>query len=138
MIGRFTRVTPATRVGERLAEAGPRLINDARNATPRRSGAASRSWRAQLIGVGGRRPRLEISNEMPYGMVLVFGHRGPYDIPNAFGYGPSFGIGGRFSGHFHPANRANQSLQAWAASIPGVGRIILRDAAGDILRDLRP
>lgn len=26
----------------------------------------------------------------------------PYDIPNAFGFGPDFGIGGRFGGRFHP------------------------------------
>ena len=26
----------------------------------------------------------------------------PHDIPNAFGWGPNFGIGGRFDGKFHP------------------------------------
>lgn len=27
-----------------------------------------------------------------------------HDIPNAFGGGPLFGIGGRFNGHFHPGS----------------------------------
>lgn len=27
-----------------------------------------------------------------------------HDIPNSFGYGPQFGIGGRFSGKFHPGS----------------------------------
>lgn len=31
----------------------------------------------------------------------------PHNIPNAFGYGPDFGVGGRFSGMFHPGNRPN-------------------------------
>lgn len=42
----------------------------------------------------------------------LFVHEGtrPHDIPNAFGWGPSFGIGGRFGGKFHPGNRANPFL----------------------------
>lgn len=28
----------------------------------------------------------------------------PHDIPNSFGYGPLFGVGGRFGGMFHPGN----------------------------------
>ena len=41
-----------------------------------------------------------------------FIHEGtqPHDIPNAFGYGPTFGIGGRFDGKFHPGNRAYRYL----------------------------
>jgi hypothetical protein len=34
----------------------------------------------------------------------------PHDIPNAFGFGPDFGIGGRFDGKFHPGNAANPFL----------------------------
>ena len=43
----------------------------------------------------------------------LFVHEGtvPHDIPNAFGYGPTFGIGGRFSGHFHPGNKPNPFLR---------------------------
>lgn len=42
----------------------------------------------------------------------IFVHEGtvPHDIPNAFGWGPTFGIGGRFSGKFHPGNKANRFL----------------------------
>jgi hypothetical protein len=31
----------------------------------------------------------------------------PHDIPNAFGRGPFFGIGGRFKGKFHPGTKPN-------------------------------
>lgn len=31
----------------------------------------------------------------------------PHDIPNAFGYGHDFGIGGRFDGFFHPGSTKN-------------------------------
>ena len=42
----------------------------------------------------------------------LFVHEGtkPHNIPNAFGWGPTFGIGGRFSGMFHPGNAANRFL----------------------------
>jgi hypothetical protein len=45
----------------------------------------------------------------PYDLYI---HEGadPHDIPNAFGYGPTFGIGGRFDGKFHPGNRAYKYL----------------------------
>lgn len=137
MLGRWARVNTANRLGERLAEAGPKLVNEAKDVTPRRSGAAARSWRAKLVGMGSRTPSLEIDNEMPYGMVLVFGHQGPYDIPNAWGRGPGFGIGGRFGGKFHPANKPNMALAAWADSIAVKGRVLLRDAGGDVIRDLK-
>lgn len=32
----------------------------------------------------------------------------PHDIPNAFGWGPTFGIGGRFDGKFHPGGRPHR------------------------------
>jgi hypothetical protein len=34
----------------------------------------------------------------------------PHDIPNAFGRGPTFGIGGPFAGKFHPGNKPNKYL----------------------------
>lgn len=42
----------------------------------------------------------------------LFVHEGTaaHDIPNAFGWGPKFGIGGRFGGKFHPGNAANRYL----------------------------
>ena len=35
---------------------------------------------------------------------------GPHDIPNAFGYGPTFGIGGRFDGKFHPGSTKHKGF----------------------------
>jgi len=40
----------------------------------------------------------------PYIPFLEYG-TGPHDIPNSFGYGERFGIGGRFSGKFHPGSK---------------------------------
>jgi hypothetical protein len=42
----------------------------------------------------------------------LFVHNGadPHDIPGAFGIPAPFGVGGRFSGRFHPGNRANPYL----------------------------
>ncbi len=34
----------------------------------------------------------------------------PHDIPNAFGWGPQFGIGGRFEGKFHPGTPGKHRL----------------------------
>lgn len=34
----------------------------------------------------------------------------PHDIPNAFGWGPTFGIGGKFDGYFHPGYKGNKFL----------------------------
>lgn len=39
----------------------------------------------------------------PYIPALETGSR-PHDIPNAFGWGIKFGIGGRFDGKFHPGS----------------------------------
>lgn len=46
---------------------------------------------------------------VPY---ALWHHEGtePHDIPNAFGWGPTFGIGGRFDGKFHPGTKPNPYL----------------------------
>jgi hypothetical protein len=41
---------------------------------------------------------------VPYALWVHEGTE-PHDIPNAFGWGPTFGIGGRFSGKFHPGTK---------------------------------
>jgi hypothetical protein len=44
----------------------------------------------------------------------ILGGTKPHDIPNAFGWGPTFGIGGRFEGKFHPGTRPNDfNVRAW-------------------------
>jgi hypothetical protein len=42
----------------------------------------------------------------------LFVHEGTeaHNIPNAFGYGPTFGVGGRFDGLFHPGTKPNRFL----------------------------
>ena len=44
---------------------------------------------------------LEIVAKQPYAASVHEGSK-PHYIPNAFGWGPTFGIGGRFGGFFHP------------------------------------
>lgn len=41
---------------------------------------------------------------VPYALMVHEGTE-PHDIPNAFGWGPQFGIGGRFEGKFHPGTK---------------------------------
>ncbi len=43
-------------------------------------------------------------SEVPYAVYLEEG-TAPHDIPNAFGRGMEFGIGGKFDGKFHPGSR---------------------------------
>lgn len=43
-------------------------------------------------------------SEVPYAVYLEEG-TAPHDIPNAFGRGETFGIGGKFDGKFHPGSR---------------------------------
>ena len=43
----------------------------------------------------------------------------PHDIPNSFGRGPEFGIGGRFGGFFHPGNPATHFLEEAGRTVSG-------------------
>ena len=45
--------------------------------------------------------QIEIVAKQPYAAAVHEGSKA-HDIPNAFGWGPTFGIGGRFGGFFHP------------------------------------
>lgn len=49
------------------------------------------------------------SSVAPYIPYLEYG-TGPHDIPNSFGFGPKFGIGGRFSGKFHPGSHRHDGF----------------------------
>lgn len=61
------------------------------------------------------RAEVEFRNKMPYAQWVIHGAK-PHNIPNAFGYGPDFGIGGQFDGFFHPGNKPNDfPWKAWLA-----------------------
>ena len=49
------------------------------------------------------------SSVAPYVGFLESG-TGPHDIPGAFGYALPFGIGGRFSGRFHPGSTKHKGF----------------------------
>ena len=52
------------------------------------------------IGVGKSKQYVEALNEGAQ----------PHDIPNAFGLGENFGIGGRFNGKFHPGQSKHKGF----------------------------
>lgn len=52
------------------------------------------------IGVGKSKQYVEALNEGSQ----------PHNIPNAFGYGENFGIGGRFNGKFHPGQSKHKGF----------------------------
>lgn len=95
--------------GERLAEVTRSLTPIYRGSRPeghgRERGTARRSIRTDVVrrhtsplGRGWRRRVLTDDPVFPY---IEWDTR-PHDIPNAFGFGIDFGIGGRFDGKFHP------------------------------------
>ena len=49
------------------------------------------------------------TNLVPYITYLEEGTK-PHDIPNAFGLGEDFGIGGRFEGFFHPGSKKHMGF----------------------------
>lgn len=53
-----------------------------------------------VIGVGKSKQYVEALNEGSQ----------PHDIPNAFGYGKNFGIGGKFNGKFHPGQSKHKGF----------------------------
>lgn len=48
-------------------------------------------------------------SKVPYAVYLEEG-TSPHDIPNAFGRGEMFGIGGRFDGKFHPGSTKHKNF----------------------------
>ena len=71
-------------------------VRDCPKRTNRLSESIVKRWAPTLEG-----QQIAIIAQQPYAASVHEGSA-PHDIPNAFGWGPSFGIGGRFSGKFHP------------------------------------
>lgn len=86
---------------------------------PERSGALKGSIKAESHGVVGW-----ATADAPYAEAQEKG-AGPHDIPNSFGWGPDFGIGGRFGGLFHPGNPATHFLQAAGDIVRSYGASIV-------------
>jgi len=73
-----------------------------------RTGKLSRSI-VQRRAFGSHGLEVFVGAYQPYALYVHNGTR-PHDIPNAFGWGPTFGIGGRFDGYFHPGYVGNPFL----------------------------
>lgn len=71
-----------------------------------RSGTLVGSVEARMIGAH----QGQVTVTAPWAADQEFGTT-PHNIPNAFGWGPDFGIGGRFGGFFHPGNPAVHFLK---------------------------
>lgn len=60
--------------------------------------------------LGSKSYRIHFSGTVaPYVEYLEEGTK-PHDIPNAFGFGYDFGIGGRFDGKFHPGSTKHKGF----------------------------
>ena len=76
--------------------------------------------------------RFEFGNASPHAEDVFFGSD-PHDIPNAFGWGESFGIGGRFAGRFHPGTQPNQALGNAADDLESVIQGALDVSVADLI-----
>jgi hypothetical protein len=92
------------------------FVAAARRQAPRRTGCLEDSIVRRWEEVDGELSVRVVSDTTPcspkrvsYSLYVHEGTR-PHNIPNAFGYGPTFGLRGRFSGKFHPGNAANRFL----------------------------
>jgi hypothetical protein len=130
---RMVDPTAVTRAGRTMtAKGGGRLHHDTQQLTPvyvpragdppraRRPGTLRRSVKKtpvrRHVGAAGTTGwAVRVYTEDPVGPHVEWTTR-PHDIPNAFGWGPDFGIGGRFSGKFHPGT-TGQHMFARAAAI---------------------
>jgi hypothetical protein len=108
--------SPAGIVGRMLIERSTRVQMAAKTQAPRRTGCLQGSIvkRAETFGdeLAIRIQSDTTSCSPSRKSYSLFVHNGsePHDIPNAWGLGPTFGIGGRFSGKFHPGHGPNRFL----------------------------
>lgn len=79
----------------------PTVAEELRKEAPVKTG----HLRDSLIGefeVGSATMVMFFSDPVSYFPLVVREGAPAHDIPNAFGWGPDFGIGGQFDGKFHP------------------------------------
>lgn len=99
--------------------------------------SVERSGVEDFIGPRGRAVRVRVFTFDPVFPYIEW-NTVPHDIPNAFGYGPLFGIGGRFEGKFHPGTTgqhpfARASMQV-EAELPQLARPALKEFERDLVR----
>lgn len=108
--------SPAGPVGRFLTERATVVQAAAKAQAPRRTGCLEDSIVKRFESAGDEMMVRIVSDTSPcspeHKSYSLFVHEGtvPHDIPNAFGWGPEFGIGGRFDGRFHPGTKANRFL----------------------------
>jgi hypothetical protein len=87
-------------------------IRDCPKRTNKLSESIVKRWNPTLNG-----QMISIVAKQPYAASV---HEGsvPHNIPNAFGYGESFGIGGPFGGFFHPGIVKSHAVPFLSKNLP--------------------
>lgn len=132
-LGDLVQPAAVTRAGRAMTrKGGDKLLHDTKELTPvyrprpgapprtRRPGTLRRSFKADRVarhvaGDGTTGWTVRVFTEDPIAPHVEW-NTVPHDIPNAFGRGPLFGIGGPFAGKFHPGT-TGQHMVARAAAI---------------------
>lgn len=83
----------------------------------------------------GRGWEIRVSTDDPVGPNVEWTTR-PHDIPNAFGFGDAFGLGGRFDGKFHPGTQGHHMFSRAAAALEVEIPFLFRDELEQFGRDL--
>lgn len=108
--------SPFGPVGRHLIERAEIVKTAAKAAAPRRTGCLADSIVKRVVDLGDAFEIRIVCDTTPCSPTrqsyALFVHEGtvPHDIPNAFGWGRNFGIGGRFDGKFHPGSPPNHFL----------------------------
>jgi hypothetical protein len=130
----------AAQIGEMAGwrDMGIRMGERARTLAPRESGTLADSMEVRFQF--GPDPKIMVGSTHAVSgglnlMALMTLGTEPHDIPNAFGWGPTFGIGGRFSGKFHPGTKKNpwvmQSIQQIVHEMAGISLAAIGGQARD-------
>ena len=108
--------SPAGPVGRMLIERATKVQMATKHQAPRRTGCLQDSIVKRASTLAGELAITIQSDTTPCSpsrtSYSLFVHEGtvPHDIPNAFGWGPTAGIGGRFDGKWHPGTKPNRFL----------------------------
>lgn len=118
----FTPVSPAAHKGR---PPGTAKASVERSDVEDYVGPHGRGWRVRTFTLDPIFPYIEWDTEA-------------HDIPNAFGRGPDFGIGGRFEGKFHPGTTGQHPFSRAAlqveTEVPKLAQSALEQFARDLVR----
>jgi Bacteriophage HK97-gp10, putative tail-component len=130
--GRFAKADVGGELAKIVQAWGQQAVTELKQATPRRTGAMQRSWRADYLPSS---RSVKVANARPYAMFLITGTQ-PHDIPRAFGRPLPFGIGGRFGDKFHPGTKPDPRLEAAVERLEQSAAVDLHQAGIEIIKQI--